>query len=254
MKHDQHHLSPRNRGIYLLPNLFTTISLFLGYVAIITAIHQHFSSAAIAILVAMIADALDGRIARLTNTQTAFGAEYDSLSDMIAFGLAPSIVIYQWSLSQLGKIGWILAFLYTASTALRLARFNTQIANADKRYFQGLSCTAAAGVMASMLWLGHTEFNIPPTFISLIVGLIVFVLSACMVSNVRYRSFKEFDSRERIPFIVLLVLVLMVTAIALDPPKLLFIIFFGYACSGPLLTLINRYRLKKIRLRPKKNV
>jgi CDP-diacylglycerol--serine O-phosphatidyltransferase len=139
------------RGIYLLPNLLTTAALFAGFYSIVAAMKGHFESAAIAIFVAMIADGLDGRVARLTHTQSEFGAEYDSLSDMAAFGIAPALVVYSWSLSSLGKLGWLAAFLYAAATALRLARFNTQVS--DKEYFQGLPSPSAAGAIASIIWL-----------------------------------------------------------------------------------------------------
>src|SRR3989338_749637 len=142
------------RSIYLLPNLFTTAALFVGFYSIVAAMKGYFDIAAMAVFVAMIADGLDGRVARLTNTQTAFGAQYDSLSDMVAFGVAPALVVYSWSLSYLGKLGWLAAVLYTAATALRLARFNAQPHDYDKRYFQGLPCPAAAGVIAGMVWLG----------------------------------------------------------------------------------------------------
>ncbi|TAK73804.1 MAG: CDP-diacylglycerol--serine O-phosphatidyltransferase, partial [Gammaproteobacteria bacterium] len=145
-------LTDKKRGIYLLPNLLTTAALFAGFYSIVAAMRGHFDTAAIAIFVAMIADGLDGRVARLTNTQTPFGAEYDSLSDMAAFGIAPALVIYSWSISYLGKLGWLAAFLYAAATALRLARFNTQVS--DKHYFQGLPSPAGAGILASIVWLG----------------------------------------------------------------------------------------------------
>src|SRR3990167_2785723 len=141
------------RGIYLLPNLLTTAVLFAGFYSIVAAMKGHFDTAAIAIFVAMIADGLDGRVARLTNTQTPFGAQYDSLSDMVAFGLAPALVVFSWSLFHLGKLGWLIAFLYTAATALRLARFNTQLNDKDKRYFRGLPCPSAAGIVASIVWM-----------------------------------------------------------------------------------------------------
>src|SRR5580698_8220938 len=146
----------QSRGIYLLPNLFTTAALFAGFYAVMAAMKGYFDSAAIAIFVAMILDSLDGRVARMTNTQTAFGAQYDSLSDMVAFGVAPALIVYSWSLFSLGKLGWLIAFLYTAGTALRLARFNTQSHDTDKRYFQGLPSPAAAGVIAGLVWLGNT--------------------------------------------------------------------------------------------------
>jgi CDP-diacylglycerol--serine O-phosphatidyltransferase len=142
--------SPK-RGVYLLPNLLTTAALFAGFYSIVSAMKGHFDTAAIAIFIALIADGLDGRVARMTNTQTDFGAQYDSLSDMVAFGVAPALVIYSWSLSTLGKLGWLAAFLFTAGVALRLARFNTQLS--DKRYFQGLPCPAAAAMLASVVWM-----------------------------------------------------------------------------------------------------
>lgn len=240
----------RRVGIYLLPNLFTTISLFLGFLAIVSGIKGHFSSGAIAILVAMIADALDGRIARITNSQSDFGAQYDSISDMVAFGLAPSLVMYEWSLSQLGKLGWLIAFLYTACTALRLARFNTQILNIDKKYFQGLACTAAAGVMASGIWVGH-YYGSADYLIAVLSAILTALISIFMVSNIRYRSFKEFDARGRIPFINLIIIVLLLTAIAFDPPTVLFLIFLGYALSGPLQTL---WTLRKAKLRHSRRI
>jgi len=143
----------RRRGIYLLPNLFTTAALFAGFFAIISAIQGRFEVAAVAIFIAMILDGLDGRVARMTNTQTEFGAEYDSLSDMVSFGVAPALVVYLWGLSTLGKVGWLAAFIYTAGAALRLARFNTQAVSIDKRYFQGLPSSAAVAVVFGMVWV-----------------------------------------------------------------------------------------------------
>ena len=156
-------LQKRKRGIYLLPNLFTTAALFSGFYAVLAGINGKFEHAAIAIFVAMVMDGLDGRVARLTNTQTAFGAEYDSLSDMVAFGLAPSLVMYVWSLSGLGKLGWLAAFVYTAGAALRLARFNTQVGTADKRYFQGLPSPAAAAVISGSVWVA-VDYGLSPTW------------------------------------------------------------------------------------------
>lgn len=234
----------RKRGIYLLPNLFTTAGLFAGFYAIVAAMKGIFDLAAIAIFVAMIMDALDGRVARLTNTQSAFGAEYDSLSDMAAFGIAPALVVFSWSLASLGKLGWLGAFIYTAAGALRLARFNTQIGKADKRYFQGLPIPAAAGVIASMVWLAN-EYNVPGSDFNILVAIITVITAVLMVSNIRFHSFKQVDLRGRIPFVGILVVVLVFVGISLDPPKVLFIIFFGYALSGPILTLWN---LRKARL------
>jgi CDP-diacylglycerol--serine O-phosphatidyltransferase len=191
----------------------------------------------------MVADTLDGRVARMTNTQTAFGAEYDSLSDMVAFGVAPALIVYSWSLSHLGKLGWLAAFLYTACTALRLARFNTQSHDSDKRYFQGLPCPAAAGVVGGSVWLGYT-YNIQGILIGIPVALLTVLIGALMVSTIRYHSFKQIDLRGRVPFFALLIPLLVIVAIAIDPPEVLFAIFFCYAFSGPFLTL---WQLRKMR-------
>ena len=234
----------RRRGIYLLPNLFTTAGLFAGFYAIVAAMKGVYDLAAIAIFVAMIMDALDGRVARLTNTQSAFGAEYDSLADMVAFGIAPALVVFSWSLASLGKLGWLAAFIYAAAGALRLARFNTQIGKADKRYFQGLPIPAAAGVIASMVWLAN-EYTISGNNFSIFVALITILTGLLMVSNVRYHSFKQVDLRGKVPFVAILVVVLVFVGISLDPPKILFLIFYGYALSGPILTLLS---LRKARL------
>lgn len=234
----------RRRGIYLLPNLFTTAGLFAGFYAIVAAMKGIFDYAAIAIFVAMVMDALDGRVARLTHTQTAFGGEYDSLSDLAAFGIAPALVIYSWSLMGIGKLGWLAAFIYVAAGALRLARFNTQISMADKRYFQGLPIPAAASVLASMVWLGN-QSAIPGTSISVLVAIITVLIALAMVSNIRYHSFKQVDFKDRIPFVGILVVVLIFVGISLDPPKVLFLLSFCYALSGPIFTLWN---LRKTRL------
>lgn len=235
--------STRHRGIYLLPNLFTTAGIFLGFFAIISSIKGHFSSAAICILLAMITDSLDGRIARITDTQTAFGAEYDSLSDMVVFGLAPPIVLYLWTLAKLDEIGWLIAFIYSACTALRLARFNTQVTTGDKRFFQGLACTPSAGVIAAIVWLQHAYHLEFPVF----SALISLFLSICMVSNIRYRSFKEIDTKDKVSFTVLIFIVMLFVAIAANPPFVIFSIFFLYALSGPWQTLIDKKRMRKIR-------
>lgn len=240
---------PRKRGIYLLPNLFTTAGLFAGFYAIVSAMKGIFDLAAIAIFIAMIMDGLDGRVARLTNTQSAFGAEYDSLSDMLAFGITPALVIYNWSLYSLGKLGWLAAFIYTAAGALRLARFNTQIRNADKRYFQGLPIPAAAGVIASTVWFGSTNAIAGHT-LSLLVTLITLLIAVLMVSNIRYHSFKQLDLKGRVPFVAILIMVLIFVAISLDPPTVLLLLFYAYALSGPIFTL---HYLRKTRLQRKQH-
>lgn len=234
----------RARGIYLLPNLFTTAGLFAGFYAIVAAMKGHFDFAAIAIFIAAIMDTLDGRVARLTNTQSAFGAEYDSLTDMAAFGLAPALIVFSWSLSSIGNFGWLVAFIYTAGGALRLARFNTQIGTTDKRYFQGLPIPAAAGILASMVWLG-AEFGIPGTEITVIVVPITILAAMLMVSNIRYHSFKQIDLKGKVPFVTILIIVLIFAAVSLDPPMILFVLFFGYGLSGPIWTLWNLRKIRK---------
>lgn len=229
------------RGIYLLPNLFTTGCLFAGFYSIVAAMNGRFGAAAMAIFVAMIMDGLDGRVARLTNTQSAFGAEYDSLADMVSFGLAPALVIYVWALSGLGKLGWLAAFIYTAGTALRLARFNTQVGRADKRYFQGLASPSAAAVVAGLVWVGH-DYLVDGSNLSYLAFVVTIAVGLLMVSNVRYRSFKDLDLKGRVPFVALLVVVLVFVLISIDPPQVLFAIFALYALSGPVMTLVSLRR------------
>ncbi|ESQ09969.1 MAG: CDP-diacylglycerol--serine O-phosphatidyltransferase [Thiohalocapsa sp. PB-PSB1] len=231
--------SKRPRGIYLLPNLFTTAALFAGFYAILAANAGRFEAAALGIFAAMILDGFDGRIARLTNTQTAFGAEYDSLSDMVAFGVAPALVAYEWALGGLGKLGWLVAFIYTAGAALRLARFNTQIGIADKRYFQGLASPAAAAIIAGSVWIGHDN-GISGNEVSLIVAVLTAGAGLLMVSNLRYHSFKVLDLHGRVPFVVLVAGMLGFALVALDPPIVLFLLALGYALSGPVFTLVRR--------------
>ncbi len=233
----------RKRGIYLLPNILTTTALFAGFYAIIAAQKNDFEVAAIAIFIAMIMDSLDGRVARLTNTATAFGAQYDSLSDMVCFGITPALVVYSWGLQYLGKLGWVCAFLYVAATALRLSRFNVQ---EDKTFFVGMPCTSAAGVVAGMVWLG-TDFAIHGKVISEIVGAVVVMIALFMVSNMKYSSFKEIDFKNNVPFVTILAVVLLFAIIAWDPPKMLFSLFLMYAMSGPALFLRQRYMVNKTR-------
>ncbi|WP_342147234.1 CDP-diacylglycerol--serine O-phosphatidyltransferase [Rickettsiella endosymbiont of Aleochara curtula] len=239
-------LAYRRRGIYLLPNLFTIAGLFAGFYAIVTAMEGYFNYAAVAIFVAMIMDFFDGRVARLTNTQSAFGAELDSLSDMVSFGVAPALVIYSWSLEGLGKLGWLAAFIFAAAGALRLARFNTQVSVADKRYFQGLPIPAAAGVLASMVWL-CVDSEILGDGVSMMTAILAIIIAILMVSNVRYYSFKEIDLKGRVPFVAILLVVLAFVGISLDPPKILFLIFFCYALSGPILTLYTLHKKRSLR-------
>ena len=237
----------RRRGIYLLPNLFTTASLFAGFYAIVAAMGGRFEAAAIAIFVAMFMDGMDGRVARLTNTQSAFGVEYDSLSDMIAFGLAPALVVYVWSLSALGKIGWLASFIYTAGAALRLARFNTQVETVGKRHFQGLASPPAAALISGMVWAAH-DYGFDGRNLSWLVGILTVLAGVLMVSNIRYRSFKDFDLKNRVPFVAILLVVLVFVFISIDPPLVLFGMALIYAFSGPVQTIIylRKHRAERI--------
>jgi CDP-diacylglycerol--serine O-phosphatidyltransferase len=236
----------RSRGIYLLPNLFTTAGLFAGFYAIVASMGGRFEAAAVAIFVAMFTDSMDGRIARLTNTQSDFGVEYDSLSDMIAFGLAPALVVYIWALSSLGKIGWLAAFIYTAGAALRLARFNTQVETVSKRYFQGLASPAAAAMIAGLVWVA-SDYDLNPVQWAWPVLVLTVLAGVLMVSNIRYHSFKEVDLKGKIPFVALLFIVLVFVFVSIDPPLVLFSIALLYAFSGPVLTLffLRRHRAEK---------
>lgn len=244
MKH-----SKLRRGIYILPNLFTTASLFAAFYSIVASQHANYEIAAIAIFVGMIADGLDGRIARMTNTQTAFGAEYDSLSDMVTFGVAPALLYYSWSLHHFGKLGWLISFIYTAAVALRLARFNTQIDTADKRYFQGLSCTMAGAFMASFVWLcSYNDVDVSKNNTVLVVtAIITTLISILMVSNIRYNSFKDLGLKGKVPFLYVLLLVVLFVAIAANPPAVLFCASFVYVLSGPLKTLLAVQRVRRRR-------
>lgn len=233
----------RHRGVYLLPNLFTTGALFSGFYAIIAATQQQFEASAIAIFVAMLLDGLDGRIARLTNTTSDFGVQYDSMSDLVSFGVAPAMIAFNWSLVELDKFGWAVAFAYVACAALRLARFNTQVAVVDKGVFIGLASPTAAALVASMVWLAHDiEMT---TSVAIISAVVVLFSALLMVSNIRYQSFKTIDLKGRVPFVVVLGLVLVFAVIAIAPSKVLFLICGAYALSGPGGRLINFLGIRK---------
>jgi CDP-diacylglycerol--serine O-phosphatidyltransferase len=238
----------RRRGIYLLPNLFTTAALFAGFYAVLASMQGRFEPAAIAIFAAMVLDGLDGRVARLTHTQSDFGAEYDSLSDMVAFGVAPALVAYQWALGDLGKAGWLAAFVYTAAAALRLARFNTQIGIADKRFFQGLPSPSAAAIIAGAVWVG-TDHGIDAASLQWLAAAVTAGGGLLMVSNFRYHSFKDIDVRGRVSFIVAVVVMLIFALVYLHPPLVLFLGFATYAVSGPVLTLLRRRQRRARRRR-----
>lgn len=245
----EHHSPPakRRRGIYLLPNLFTTAALFAGFYAITSAMNGHFETAAIAIFVAMVLDGLDGRVARLTNTQSAFGAEYDSMADMISFGAAPALVMYAWALASLGKAGWVAGwvavFVHTAGAALRLARFNTQIGTADKRYFQGLPSPSAAAILAGFIWVCVTH-GIEGDAVKYLALCLSIATGLLMVSNFRYYSFKDVELQGRVSFIKAILIMLVFAFLFTNPPLVLFVMFTSYAISGPVLTLARRRKMR----------
>ena len=227
----------RRRGIYLLPNLFTTAALFSGFYAIVQAMNGNFEHAAIAIFIAMVLDGLDGRVARLTQTQSEFGAEYDSMSDMVSFGVAPALIVYEWALKDMNQLGWIAAFIYCTCAALRLARFNTNVNVIDKRFFQGLPSPAAAALIAGLVWV-TLHFEIAGTDIKWLVWVVTLFAGLTMVSNIPYHSGKDINLRRRVPFVTILLLVLFFfVLIPSHPPLVLFCIFAAYASSGYFIKL-----------------
>ncbi len=235
----------RRRGIYLLPNLFTTAGLFAGFYAIVAAMGGRFVTAAVAVFAAMVMDGLDGRVARLTNTQSDFGKEYDSLADMVSFGLAPALVMYQWGFQGLAdfnwlwaKLGWIAAFFYTGCAALRLARFNTRAAVVDKRFFQGLPSPSAAAVVAGAVWLGAAK-GIEGGTLAIPAFVLTVLAALLMVSSFSYYSFKDLNLTGRVRFTVVLLVLLIFVAVALDPPLVLFLVFLLYMGSGPVMSLVR---------------
>ena len=254
MRHDESDRTPtrRVRGIYLIPNLFTIAGLFSGFYAIIAAMKGMFHIAAIAIFIALIFDGLDGRVARMTQSTTEFGAQLDSLCDMACFGVAPALVLYFWSLHTLGKAGWLAAFIYVACTALRLARFNTQINNKmSSRYSQGLTTTMAAGLVAAFVWVG-SNYHLPAAHesIAITIGILTVLVAVLKVSGVRYRSFKDLNLKEKVPFIAIIVVAMIFVLIAFDPPDVLLVVFGAYVISGPLMTLwglLTHHKRKKSR-------
>ena len=234
----------RRRGIYLLPNLFTTAALFAGFYAIVQAMNLTFDLAAIAIFYAMVLDALDGRVARLTRTQSAFGAEYDSLSDMVSFGAAPALVMYEWVLRDMGKLGWIAAFVYCVCTALRLARFNTMLDVADKRWFTGIPSPAAAALVAGFVFIVD-DYNIDPLTIKWwAFGVTVFA-GLTMASNLKYWSFKSINLKKSVPFVAILLIAVAIALLSYQPAIVLFAGFVLYALSGYVVSgwqLLRRRR------------
>lgn len=234
----------RRQGIYLLPNLFTTASLFAGFYAIVQAMNGAFDRAAIAIFVAMVLDSLDGRVARLTRTQSEFGAEFDSLSDMVSFGAAPALIMYEWALKDLGRLGWIAAFTYCAAAALRLARFNTNIDVVDKRFFQGLPSPAAAALVVGFIWVSD-DFGIRrEDVLRAIACALTFFAGITMVTNIRFYSFKDLNVRRSVPFWAALLMVLSLLLVSANPPIVLFGIFVAYSVSGYIYWLWNFRRAR----------
>ena len=227
---------PRRRGIYLLPNAFTTAALFAGFFAIVQAMNLNFETAAIAIFAAMVLDGMDGRVARITNTQSAFGEQYDSLSDMVSFGVAPALVMYEWILRDLGKWGWLAAFVYCAGAALRLARFNTNIGSVDKRFFQGMPSPAAAALIAGFVWLAiDNKLPVKELWMPWVAFGLTLYAGLSMVSNAPFYSGKALDVRHRVPFGVMVLVLVLFVVVSSDPPVALFGLFVGYAVSGYLL-------------------
>src|SRR3990167_4774218 len=231
----------RPRGIYLLPNLFTVGALFAGFYAIVAATHGNYQTSAIAIFVAMLFDGLDGRVARLTGTESEFGAQMDNMSDMVCFGITPALVLYLWSLWTVGKMGWLVAFIYTVCTALRLARFLSLDDHENKRYSRGLTTTAAAGFVASVLWF-CTKHDITGDSIKTIILGVTLIVALLKVSTIPFRSFKDFDARDKIPFLAVVAIVLALAFVALDPPDVFLAVFGLYVLSGPVM-----YGVRKIR-------
>jgi len=235
----------RRRGIYLLPNLFTTAALFAGFYAIVQAMNQRFEQAAVAIFVAMVLDGLDGRVARLTHTQSAFGAEYDSLSDMVCFGAAPALIMYEWTLKDLGRFGWISAFVFCLGAALRLARFNTNIDVVDKRFFQGLPSPAAAALCAGLVWV-IDDFGIQRAeVIRGIAAALTLFAGITMVSNVPFYAFKDINLRRSVPFWAVLLVAFAMILISSNPPMILFLLFIAYSLSGYVVWLVKWRRSLK---------
>ncbi len=241
----------REKSIYLLPNMFTTAALFAGFYAIVQAMNGRFEHSAVAIFIAMVMDGLDGRVARLTNTQSAFGAEYDSLSDMACFGVAPALVLYVWALKPMGKLGWIAAFIYCACAALRLARFNTKLDDSDKRYFQGLPSPAAASLLAGLVWVSFdndvsgSEIFFGWVQMKWLAWAITLFAGLSMVSDLKFYSGKDINLKSSVPFVVILLIVLAIVLISYSPPEVLFFVALVYGLSGYVMWAKNKLAEKE---------
>ncbi len=221
----------RRKGIYILPNLFTLAALFGGFYAVVMAMNQRFDMAAAGVFVAMVLDSLDGRVARMTNTQSAFGEQMDSLSDMVSFGAAPALIAYEWALKGLGRWGWIAAFVYCACAALRLARFNVNTGVVDKRFFQGLPSPAAAALVAGFIWLMN-DYGAKGYEMVWVMFAIALYAGLTMVTNVPFYSFKDIGMKKSVPFVVIVLIALGIAVINIDPPVVLFVLFCVYGLSG----------------------
>jgi CDP-diacylglycerol---serine O-phosphatidyltransferase len=257
MSSEQADKAKPRKGFYLLPNLFTTFGIFCGFYGIIAATAGNFADAGFAIFVAMLMDSFDGRVARMTNTSSEFGAEYDSLADIVSFGVAPALLAYFWGdLAGLGKLGWLASFLFVVCGGLRLARFNVMPETVDKNYFQGLPIPSAAGVVVGFVWFGE-ELGWSGSDLSILVAIVTTVSGLLMVSNFRYHSFKEVNWKGKVPFVSVVLMVLIIIMVAWNPPVVLFPIFLLYLLSGPWVTLRHKERLrlerKKLREASKNN-
>ena len=239
---------PRPKGIYVLPNLFTLAALFGGFYAVVMAMNERFELAAIGVFCAMVLDSLDGRVARMTNTQSAFGEQMDSLSDMVSFGAAPALIMYEWGLKGLGKLGWIAAFVYCAGAALRLARFNTNIGVVDRRFFQGLPSPAAAALVVGFIWViddaGFQDVSTIPALAWMSFGLTLYA-GLTMVTNAPFYSFKDVSLKKSVPFVVIVSIALGIAVINIHPPLVLFGMFLAYGASGYVL-----YAYRRVKGRP----
>jgi CDP-diacylglycerol--serine O-phosphatidyltransferase len=246
---DEDYVRPRSKAIYLLPNAFTTAALFCGFFAIVQAMNQRWEIAAIAIFCSLVLDGMDGRIARMTNTQSAFGEQYDSLADMVSFGVAPALVAYEWVLKDLGRWGWLAAFVYCAGAALRLARFNVNVGSVDKRFFQGLPSPAAASLIAGFIWLADdNKLPVREGAIPWLMFVLTIYAGVTMLSNAKFYSGKTLDVKYHVPFGVMILLLLAFVLISSNPPLALFGLFVVYALSGYVMWAWDRMKGKKSEL------
>ena len=229
----------RRKGVYLLPNLFTTGAMFSGFYAILASMDGNFDAACIAIFIAMIFDVLDGTVARMTSTSSDFGLQYDSLSDMVSFGVAPAVLAFSWILNEIGRIGWAAAFIYASCAALRLARFNSQVDSSSKNYFIGIPSPAAAALIASMVWCSH-KVNVTDQ-LAFLVATTTAMSGLLMVSNLHYRSLKEIDLKGKVPFVVIFSIVMSLIVVTIDPPRILFIFALIYSFSAPVLWIKSKF-------------